>query len=208
MAVPASSASAGPAIPAPRIRRASRSTAFWVARHSLGLYGGFAAVGLRHCTLVPAGGLAGTEPHEERRLPSLVVHGMPCPISIISSVIGKVRVESPETGFEPLPLRVCDTVLDASDLHERAVAGPGDRPAWVRLSLSRVTVLGGAKVHSVGLVEDSILTAALDCERRQTGDVRFCYLAPGSRTPKRTSCQPERRPRQARGAHRRVGPER
>ena len=46
-------------------------------------------------------------------------------------------------------------------------------------------------MHSVGHVEDSILTGALDCERRQTGHVSFCYLAPGSRTPKRANCQPE-----------------
>ena len=163
----------------------------WVARHSLDLYGSFADVGLRHCTLVPGSGLVGTEPREQRRVPGLVVHGMPCPITISSSVIGKIRVESPETGFEPLPLKICDSVLDASDLRERAVLGADGRPAWVRLSLSRVTVLGGAEVHSTGLVEDSILTGALDCERRQTGDVRFCYLGPGSRTPKRTSCQPD-----------------
>jgi len=163
----------------------------WVARHSLDLYGSFAGVRLRHCTLVPAGGLAGTGPDEDRRRPSLVVHGMPCPIAISDSVVGRIRVESPETGFEPLPLRVCDSVLDASDLRGRAVLGADDRPAWVRLSLSRVTVLGGAEVHSTGLVEDSILTGTLDCERRQTGSVRFCYLAPGSRTPRRTSCQPD-----------------
>jgi hypothetical protein len=163
----------------------------WVARHSLDLYGGFTAVRLRHCTLVPAASLVDTVSHEQRRLPSLVVHGMPCPLSITSSITGKIRVESPETGFEPLPVKACDSVLDASDRRERAVLGTDDRPAWVRLSLSRVTVLGGAEVHSVGLVEDSILTGALDCERRQTGHVRFCYLAPGSRTPKRTNCQPE-----------------
>ncbi len=163
----------------------------WIARHSLDLYGSFACVRLRHCTLVPAGALAGTEPREERRRPSLVVHGMPCPIEISSSVIGRIRVDSPETGFEPLPLRACDCVLDASDPRERAVLGTDGRPAWVRLSLSRVTVLGGAEVHSAGLVEDSILTGPLDCERRQTGHVRFSYLGPGSRTPKRTSCQPD-----------------
>ncbi len=163
----------------------------WIARHSLDLYGGFARVGLRHCTLVPAGTLAGTEPPEERRRPSLVVHGMPCPIEISSSVIGRIRVDSPETGFEPLPLRARDCVLDASDPRERAVLGTDGRPAWVRLSLSRVTVLGGAEVHSAGLVEDSILIGPLDCERRQTGHVRFSYLGPGSRTPKRTSCQPD-----------------
>ena len=161
----------------------------WVARHSLDLYGAFAGVCLRHCTLVPAGALAGTWPDEERRRPSLVVHGMPCPITISASVTGRIRVESPETGFEPLPLRVRDSVLDASG--QRAVLGTDDRPAWVRLSLSRVTVLGGAEVHSAGLVEDSIITGTLDCERRQTGRVRFCYVAPGSRTPRRTSCQPD-----------------
>jgi hypothetical protein len=162
----------------------------WVARHSLDLSGSFARVALRHCTLLPAYALADTGSREERRLPSLVVRGMPCPITISSSVIGKIRVESPETGFEPLPIRVRDSVLDASDPREPAVLGADGRPAWARLSLSRVTVLGGADVHSVGLVEDSILTGALDCERRQTGSVRFCYLDPGSRTPKRTNCQP------------------
>ena len=163
----------------------------WVARHSLDLYGGFAGVRLRHCTLIPAGDLAATESRADRRLPSLVVHGLPCPISIASSVVGRIRIESPEAGNEPLPLDVCDSVLDASGPREYAVYGADERPAWVRLSMSRVTVLGGAEVHSTGLAEDSILTGALDCERRQAGHIRFCYLGPGSRTPKRTSCQPE-----------------
>lgn len=163
----------------------------WVARHSLDLYGSFAGVTLRHCALVPPRSLGAAVAPEDRRLPSLIVHGMPCPISIVSSVTGRIRVESPETGFEPFPLKVRDSVLDASDLRARAVLGADDRPAWVRLSLDRVTVLGGADVHSVGHVEDSIFTGALDCERRQTGHVSFCYLAPGSRTPKRANCQPE-----------------
>jgi len=109
----------------------------------------------------------------------------------VFSVVGKIRVESPETGFEPLPLNVCDSVLDASGSHRRAILGADDRPAWVRLSLSRVTVLGGAEVRSVGLVEDSIITGALDCERRQTGKISSCYIAPGSQTPKHTNCQPD-----------------
>jgi hypothetical protein len=162
----------------------------WVARRPLKLYGSFASVKLRHCTLVPAEGIADGPGAEDGRA-SLVVYGLPCQIAISSSVIGRIRVDGPETGFEPLPLNISDSILDASGLRDRAFLGTDDRPAWVRLSLSRVTVLGGAKVHSVGLAEDSILTGALDCERRQTGSVRFCYLAPGSRTPKRTACQPD-----------------
>jgi hypothetical protein len=163
----------------------------WVARCPLELSGSFVSVRLRHCTLVPAEGGASSEPDGEDHRSSLVVYGMPCPIAISSSVIGRTRVDSPETGFEPLPLNISDSVLDASGLRHRAVVGADDRRAWVRLSLSRVTVLGGAGVHSVGLAEDSILTGALDCERRQTGSVRFCYLGPGSRTPQRTACQPD-----------------
>lgn len=163
----------------------------WVARHSLDLYGSFSGVTLRHCTLVPSRSRCGVADPDARELPGLVVHGIPCPLSIASSVIGKIRVESPETGFEPLPLAVSDSVLDASSPHERAVLGTDERPAWVCLSLSRVTVFGGAEVHSVGLVEGSIITGTLDCERRQTGTVAFCYLAAGSRTPKRMNCQPE-----------------
>lgn len=163
----------------------------WVARRPLVLYGSFASVRLRHCTLVPAEGGASDERHGEDRRPSLIVYGIPCPIAISSSVIGRIRVDSPETGFEPLPLNISDSILDASGLRHRAVLGTDDRPAWVRLSLSRVTVLGGAEVHSVGLAEDSILTGTLDCERRQTGSVRFCYVGPGSHTPKRTACQPD-----------------
>ena len=177
----------GADVPTPRIRRASRSTA-----------SGSPATRSTCTAASPASGCATARSSRRRagrhasrtgndRRPSLVVHGMPCPIAISSSVIGRIRVDSPETGFEPLPLRISDSVLDASDLRDRAVLGADDRPAWVRLSLSRVTVLGGAEVHSVGLVEDSILTGALDCERRQTGSVRFCYLGPGSRTPKRTA---------------------
>ena len=163
----------------------------WVARHSLDLYGSFAGVGLRHCTLVPAGS-PGRYRVAPRNAASRAWSCTACPARSRSPPRSseRFRVESPETGFEPLPLRVCDSVLDASDLRERAVLGADGRPAWVRLSLSRVTVLGGAEVHSVGLAEDSILTGALDCERRQTGNVSFCYLAPGSSTPKRTSCQP------------------
>lgn len=163
----------------------------WVARHSLDLYGSFADVTLRHCTLVPPKNPGASASPEERRLPSLVVHGIPCPISIASSITGRVRVESPETGFEPLPMNVSDSVLDASDLRAPAVFGADDRPAWVHLSLFRVTVLGGADVHSIGRVEDSILTGALDCERRQTGHLSFSYLPPGSRTPIRANCQPD-----------------
>jgi len=63
--------------------------------------------------------------------------------------------------------------------------------AFVRLSLARCTVVGEVLVHAVDLVTDSILTSPLTVARRQVGCVRYSYLAPGSRTPRRHHCQPD-----------------
>lgn len=163
----------------------------WIARHALELYGAFAAVTMRHCTLVPAGAARVGDSGAQRHVPGLVVHGAPCPITISTSVVGRIRVKNREAGVEPLPLTVTDSVLDASDLAGAALAGADERHAWVVLTLARVTVLGGAHVHAVADVSDSLLTAPLRCERRQTGTVAFSYLPPQSRTPRRTQCQPD-----------------
>jgi Phage tail protein (Tail_P2_I) len=162
----------------------------WVAGHPVELAGALGRVSLRHCTLVPASGALQLEGPHGSRDPSLVITAMPCSVSVDSSVLGRIRAESPEVGFDPVPLAVRDSVLDASDLRGRAIEGTGGDPAWVALTLERTTVLGGAEVTQVGLVEDSILMGPLRSERRQPGAVRFSYLAPGSRTPHRTACQP------------------
>jgi hypothetical protein len=163
----------------------------WIASHPLEFDGRFGGVKLRHCTLVPPGRPTRGRSDRGRHGPSLVVRAMSCPISIVSSVVGRIRVESPEAGHDPLPLSIADTVLDASDPAGRAVLGTDERPAWVSLTLQRVTVLGGAHVHCVELVEESIVAAPIDCERCQQGVIRFSYIAPGSRTPQRTACQPD-----------------
>ncbi|MBV9365352.1 MAG: hypothetical protein JOY89_14005 [Solirubrobacterales bacterium] len=160
----------------------------WIARHALELDGQFAAVEIRHCTLVPPGALPRAE---DRHAASIVVRAMPCPISIVSSVLGRIRVESREVGRDPIPLSIADSVIDASEPGGWAVLGADERPAWASLSLERVTVLGGAHVHAVDVVEDSILTDPLDCERRQQGTVRYSFIARGSRTPRRSRCQPD-----------------
>jgi hypothetical protein len=177
---------APPSGPLPKLR----IDGVWVAGH-LELDGQLASVKLSHCTLVPAAGLTRVNAALDSRAPSLVVRGMPCPISISSSVVGRIRVESPEVGFDPIPLSVADSVLDASSLEEDAIEGADERRAWALLTLDRVTVLGGAHVHGIERVEDSIVTGALRSERRQTGVVRFSYMPPESRTPRRTTCQPD-----------------
>lgn len=163
----------------------------WVAGEPLELLGRLGGVNLRDCTLVPAGPMARSESGRVRHGASILVRATPCPISIISCVLGRIRVESPEAGLDPIPLSIAESVLDASEPGARAVLGDDERPAWVSLTAQRVTVLGGAHVHSVELVEDSIFTAPIDCERRQQGSVRYSFIPPGSRTPRRIRCQPD-----------------
>ena len=163
----------------------------WVARRPLDLRGRFSEASLRHWSLVPPGALAGTGAGAPRHAPSLVVHDALCPLVIADCVIGRIRVQTPEVGFDPCPVSIVDSVVDASDPRGRAVQDADERPAWARVSLRRVTVLGSVHVHSVGVVEDSILTGPLDCERRQSGEVRFSYIPAGSQTPRRTGCQPD-----------------
>ncbi|HEU0317624.1 MAG TPA: hypothetical protein VFR49_09870, partial [Solirubrobacteraceae bacterium] len=163
----------------------------WIARRPLELSGHLGGVTLRHCTLVPAGGPPHAGSEQRRQAASLIVEAERCPISVHSSVLGRIRVDSPESGHDPIPLTVTDSILDASVPGGRALHGADERPAWVVLSLQRVTVLGGAHVHSAALVEDSILTAPLECERRQRGTIRYSYIPVGSHTPRRSRCQPD-----------------
>jgi hypothetical protein len=173
---------ARPALPAPEIT----FDGIWVAGHPVELAGRFGKVTFRHCTLVPAGG---NRRHGNEV--SLRVAAMPCTVSIEFSVLGRVQVISPETGDDPVPVAVADSVLDPGGPAFPAVEGAERRPAWASLSLRRVTVLGGIDVREIGVIADSILLGRLDSARRQVGRVSFSYVPEDSRTPRRNSCQPD-----------------
>lgn len=58
------------------------------------------------------------------------------------------------------------------------------------VTLDRVTVLG--EVRAVTLdASDCLLVEPVEVARRQTGCVRYSWVAPGSTTPRRFSCQPD-----------------
>jgi hypothetical protein len=59
------------------------------------------------------------------------------------------------------------------------------------LKFVRTTVFGLVKVHAIDLAENSIFYGLLTVARRQEGCMRFCYVTPGSRTPRRYNCQPD-----------------
>jgi hypothetical protein len=178
----AGAGTAHPALPAPEVT----FDGIWVARHPVELTGRLGRVTFRHCTLVPAA--SGRRPGGEV---SLRVAAMPVTVSIEFSVLGRVQVISPETGFDPVPVTAADSILDAGGPAHRAVEGAERRPAWASLSLRRVTVLGSIDVREVGVITGSILLGRFDSARRQVGHVSFCYVPEDSRTPRRSSCQPD-----------------
>ena len=167
---------------------------------------------LRHCTLVP--GLTRDPDGSAHSVgsASLIVLHQFAKVTLDHCIVG------PVVAVEGVELAANDSVLDASAQDEvafcgRAPAGGGgtltvstaaDRKtgdgltAGGHLTLDACTVLG--KVHARRLdVSDSLLLAALAdggdpwpapvwAERRQVGCVRFSFVPPGSRTPRKFRC--------------------
>ena len=161
---------------------------------------------LRHCTLVP--GVTRDpdgDPHWLGRASLIVLHPF-AEVKLEHCVVG------PVVAVEGVEVEASDSVIDASGETEVAFCGrqgpgtvssAGDREtgdgleAGGHLTLDSCTVLG--KVHAQRLdVSDSILLARLGdadawpapvwAERRQVGCMRFSFVPPGSRTPRRFHC--------------------
>jgi hypothetical protein len=161
---------------------------------------------LRHCTLVPG---YTRKPNGDPRLPgraSLIVLHPFAEVKLEHCVVG------PIVAVEGVEVDASDSVIDASGETEVAYCGrdgagtvtnAGDRETGDglepggHLTLDSCTVVG--KVHAQRLdVSDSILMARLGdpdpwpapvwAERRQVGCMRFTFVPPGSRTPRRFHC--------------------
>jgi hypothetical protein len=83
-----------------------------------------------------------------------------------------------------------DSVLDAAGHGLAALCAPDERPAHAVFNARRTTIFGKVLSHAIGLIENSVVDGCLQVERRQTGCVRFCWLGPDSRTPRRFHCLP------------------
>ena len=82
-------------------------------------------------------------------------------------------------------------MLDATADDLPALSGPDCELAWAILHVHRTTVIGEVHTHAVDIGEDSIFTGTMRVARRGVGCLRFSYVPPGSRTPKRFHCEPE-----------------
>jgi hypothetical protein len=151
---------------------------------------------IRHSTLVPGWSL---DPDCEPRRPaepSLELYNTRACVVIEHSIVGSIQVSQDEVKTDPIQIRISDSILDATgadcdDPLCEAVGAPGWPLAHAILTVERSTVFGRIYTHAIDLAENSIFMGRIKVGRRQRGCMRFCYVTPVSRTPRRYNCQPD-----------------
>ncbi|NUK70705.1 hypothetical protein HRW23_08105 [Streptomyces lunaelactis] len=162
-----------------------------ITGRGLNVTGPVGAVVLRHCTLIPGWSLEPQcEPHSPEE-PSLVLDRTTACVSIERSILGTIEVIGDEVNHDPLPIHIRDSFLDATGHDLPALSAPDCRHAHAVLHAHRTTVIGEVHTHAVEIAENSIFTGRMQVVRRGIGCVRFSYVPPLSRTPRRHRCQPD-----------------
>jgi hypothetical protein len=87
------------------------------------------------------------------------------------------------------PTTILDLALE-SDRPAIAASAGGQQPG-PPTTMERVTILGAIHVKELDEASDVIFAGPARTERRQVGCVRFSYVEPGSRMPRRYRCQPD-----------------
>ena len=167
-----------------------------IAGRGLQVEGSISGVIIRHTTLVPGWSLNSDCEPDQLEEPSIdITNANPC-LTIEHSIVGSIQVNIDEVGLDPMPIRISDSIVDATgcdceDSASEAIYASGSGIAHAVLTMARCTVFGSIDTHAIDLAENSIFMGAIRVARRQLGCMRFCYVRPGSRTPKRYNCQPD-----------------
>jgi len=152
---------------------------------------GLCEVILRHCTLVPGWGLQNNCDPKHPNEASLELENTQAKIEIEHCIIGSIYVVADEVKLDPVCVRIRDSVVDATSEDRIAIGAQTLPAAFARVSVLRSTIFGQVQTHAIDLAENSIFMSNVVVARRQVGCVRFCYVPPGSRTPRRYHCQPD-----------------
>jgi hypothetical protein len=137
---------------------------------------------VRHCALVPA-------PVSPRPASLIVDPGnVSLELEVFRSITGPLRVPP-----DMVSLTVIDSIIDAAPGGTVPAIAAGDYGLdyGPPLTLQAVTAFGAVIAREIVLASDCIFTDPVSAQRRQEGCLRFCYLPPGSSTPRRYRCQPE-----------------
>jgi hypothetical protein len=158
-----------------------------IAARRLNVRGNLGSLLLRRCTLVPGSATARGDVAQAAAT-NLLLDNARTSVRIQHCILGPIHVRDNEMANEPLDLEVTDSVIDGGS--GDAILGPGSIAAHLVLTIRRSTVIGRCAVHEILLAEDCIFTRPLMVARRQHGCMRFCYLPPHSRPPRRFECIP------------------
>ncbi|MBS0583130.1 MAG: hypothetical protein JSS42_08520 [Proteobacteria bacterium] len=146
---------------------------------------------IRHCTLVPGWSLdCDCEPKRPNE-PSIELINTRAALVVEHSIIGSIEITADPALGDPLVLRISDSIVDATHSGRIALGASEGQYAFAEASILRCTVLGAVRTHALALAGNSIFMGCIHVARSQRGCVRFCYVTPNSRTPKRYHCQPD-----------------
>jgi hypothetical protein len=164
---------------------------FLVTGRSMRVEGAVEQVRIRHCTFVPGWGLGpGCDPKRPAK-PSLEFYKTDCRVVIEHSIVGSIQVFKDEVRGDPMEISISDSIIDATSDTREAIGAPNWPRAHAVLQIVRSTIIGQVETNSIALASDSIFTGIISVTRRQIGCMRFCYVPPESRTPRRYNCQPD-----------------
>jgi hypothetical protein len=176
-------------VPADAVDRGSALTVNGVVvQGSLRVTGDLARLRILHSTLIPGRGLR-EDGEPDNTGASVEIEGGTADdpinerlrVELAFSITGALVVPEHAEGVWAL-----DCIVDG--VAGLAVSGQdGHGPT---LTVERTTILGGTRVKALDASE-TIFTDTVDTVRTQEGCLRFSYVPPGSRTPRRYRCQPD-----------------
>jgi hypothetical protein len=146
---------------------------------------------IRDCTLVPGWGLQSDCEPSRPSEPSLELYACTAHVSIDRSILGSIQVYADEVTSDPICIHIADTIIDATSTDREAIGAPNWPLAHATVSFSNCTVFGTVQTHAVLAAQNTIFTGCVRVARRQLGCIRYSYVPPGSRTPRRHNCQPD-----------------
>jgi hypothetical protein len=168
------------------------------ALDSSGQPNGLRTLRLRHCTLMPGdtppfllpGG--GFMP-PTKNAPRLIVEAAGLTIEIENCIIGTILAA------DVAALSISNSLIDASDETGLAYGGLSSDEPGAPLETENTTVVGKVNAQSIKASNTIFLSAPapgdtiepVRAERLQEGCIRFSFVPPGSRVPRRYRCQPE-----------------
>jgi hypothetical protein len=154
------------------------------------------SLAIRHCTLAPA-----PTPDPVTVSPAFTLLA---PVELIARAPNlNLQIEDSITG----PLRVApevkatfrDSIVDAGSATSMAYAAPNGQAHGGPLILRNCTVIGQVRVEIMALASNTIFFARpvggeppVESRRLQEGCVRFSYVPPHARVPRKYQCQPDR----------------